>query len=345
MKKIRQTVRAHNISHSIVLQLGGETVDIHMITPSTPASPIYFACADSDVQLFIHGVGQRLTEKQYAEAMERGFRLLLAFKPFDTYLVIAPSSYLQSPLTYNLIQAYRCFLDCQDPHVYALRRETDWKEYVEKRQEKTKNLAEHPRYSMYYESNVIHKLTWLPALSKRIYSGISCGKLWLQYVQKAHGGALETIGPIRLLDIVDDLSSRSIIVWEAIQARLMPLGESLAKATSELRSMLVRSYLEVNTLGMDVPDGIGLQTEFPGYRPRSWYSNVRLLEAILRISDSFEPFMSLSPKDLRRLLQVPAFLEFKFHLDVASSVNEILLVSAKNADLMAQALRQARFSG
>jgi len=102
-----QLVKANTINSSNITLIGRDLI----INNNDPVEnqPIYFIFGDSDVQLYIYKTGKYFSDKLLYENLEKALMLLLAFKPFSTNVVLAPSSVIQSYATKQLFEKFSCF--------------------------------------------------------------------------------------------------------------------------------------------------------------------------------------------------------------------------------------------
>ena len=224
-----QIINARSIHNSSIVQVAGDYKPVFRIGHTAVDKPIYFSYADSDVQALYCGTGNGHRVADYAVAMEKALRLLLAFKPFSNPIMLSASSVIQSRITLDLVTKYMLVFDTQPPQLHVLRRESDWADYFAKRTENTHQLLHLERYKGYFDDHVRAVVGTIPATRKSVYSGRTCSELWL--------ASLDRVLPPRLgnmTTVLSDLRTEtekilesSIFVWEAVQPAMKRVGIKL----------------------------------------------------------------------------------------------------------------------
>lgn len=283
---------------------------------------IYFAYGDSELQYALYGVGNSITYQKYLTAMEEALRLLLVFKPWHVPVVIAASSFVQSKLTASLLTKYSCFTDISDPHIFMLRRESDWKIYFEKREKRYQKLRHVPRYLRNYDKTVRDDLSSFPVLNTDVYAGIECSKVWLSEIMKRR--LYDPLNPSldyqRLSDFREELVEKETFTWESLRMKLVQQGFEPSKEWEfEGQRILAQSYLQMRNDLVQLPSGIALNNELWVQNHDNFYTNTRLLRNILRLTGVENEFIKLEPKKLLSLLSNADFIEIKSKLSLAKS--------------------------
>jgi len=307
--------------------------------------PIYFSYGDSDVQTFIYEVGKSISEDDYFKVMEEALRLLLLFKPFSTELVLAPSSIIQSELTENLIKDFLCFSLNECPHLLALRREVNWKDYISKRENDTKSLIKIPRFSNYFQKKVIEKVSMIRSTSKKIRSGNVCASIWVnesyQFYNSIHGGKI--LKKETLFEIAQEILDNNIFVWETIDIHLKNMGLIIPKWKKDLQLSLVRSYLSVYSKSHLIPTGINLPWEFWPHKPSRYYADLKVCRQIVNyLNKKYKDFIyGAPPNKLLKLISEPLFLEYKRRIENGEKDKKILIYASKYKKLFSKAIKRA----
>jgi len=339
----KQIIKSPKIDKSNIYQVGRDLIQISYNAKSEMDSDIYFIYGDSDVQFLLYGVGKYISEIEYYDAMDNAFRLLLAFKPYSSRIVITASSVITSYLTDKLIQYYKCFANPLKPHVSILRRESNWEYYFEKRRENTKNLKNIKKYELFYNSNIIEKLEGVSTLRKETYSGVECSEIWVEKAEKIISN-IPSNKKISLSDLPEEILHNTIFVWETIEERLNERGIIVPSWSKDLQYALVESYLSTFSSFFLFPLRINLPWDFWSIKSYFYFTNIKLLNLILDITGFSSDFCELSPPQLLEFIKSEDFLEYKYRLDLAKTINELFLNAKKYRHFLTNAFKSISMS-
>jgi hypothetical protein len=272
--------------------------------------------------------------------MAKAFKLLLAFKPYTSVIVISASSVIESNLTRRLIQEYRCFSGPSEFHFGVLIRESTLQDYIEKRQSNTRKLMHIKKYSRFYNNEVIHSLNDISIIRKRNNSGRETSHDWVQKAEIIIPQINPAAAKIEIKYLPDEILHDSIFVWEEIEKKLIERGINIPSRDDQLQCALVESYLSIFAGTFLFPYGEdSLSLTIP--KSPFYFTNIKLLEKLFN-TDILMEFLKLTPSQLLVFINLSNFLLFKSELSSAKNVNELLIISKKNQELLKKALIQSR---
>ena len=303
--------------------------------------PIFFTYGDSDLQLLIYEVGKTLSRDKYYIVMERAFRLLLAFKPITNYLLLPASSFVQSNLTQFLANKFRCFSECHVPHFYLLRREPDWKYYIAKRKEKNKGVIAIPRYRNFYSSKVLEKFNGFSTFSRNIFAGQKCSEAWIEeaikIVKLFPRGS--NISSSCLEEMAEEILFDGIFVWENIEKKLKERGANIPEWSVDLQIALLKSYLCVSGDFVCFPYGIELPWELHMQRPAYYYTDLKLLHGIIKVTDLSKLFFSVNPSSFNKFISNKYFMKFKSIIEKGTCQLDIIKLASDNRIYISKSIK------
>ena len=341
----KQHIKVKSIDRSNILQIGGNYYKLSFPSSQISHKPIYFIYGDSDVQLLLYKVGSVITENKFYNALEHALKLLITFKPYTTCIVIAASSVIQSDITNKLVQKFKCFSECANPHIYFLRRESDWKDYLTKRREKSESLKKISRYSIYYDKKIIERLKGIPSLRRNFLAGNTCSQNWIEKAEIILNSfpSKVILNSEQLNEFSEEILFSSIFVWEAIEAKLNQIGIIIPKWSNDLQLSLVISYLSMYSDIFQLPTGINLSWDFWPKLTDSYYTNIKLLDLILELIDVKDDFLKIQPNNLLKMIISDELFEYKYKIEMSLNLNNMLYIAKKHKQLFIKALKSSQY--
>lgn len=302
------------------------------------AKDIYFFPGDSDFQSFVLAGATNGEVQNYYEEMETAFRLLLCFKPDWVYIVIAPSSLIQSAFTLYLFEKYSAL---RDLGIGKIVREKSWSDYIYKRQNTLGTLQSKNIYKRYFNQNITDFVGEFPTIKKTTYSGFSCSKSWTDQTNE-----ILQINMIRC-SINDELRNQiledGIFVWDNIEP-LLNSYKIPKRLYSDLHYGLISSYFKELSYSYDFPMNFFCANQNYNFSNRNVsYLNLNFLKQLIKKSGAIHTFRKLTIKQLRYLLQDNDFLAVKsLLLEAVSPENAIhILINSNYLQNLSKALRKA----
>lgn len=297
---------------------------------------IYFIYGDSELQSLL--VPTRYSEIEYYDRMANSFRMLLTFKPLTCVIVISASSVIESLLTRQLVQEYKCFSE-PEKHFSVIRKEATWQDYIEKRRFNTEKLMIIEKYSRYYENEIVSSFNDISVIRKRCNSGIEASENWLKKAKKIVPLIDPNAAKIDIDDIPHEILYDSVFVWDEIHEKIRKRGIIIPNRSDQLQYALVESYLSIFTETCVFPFGDSLSLELP--QNYVYFTNVKLLKEILSQANILTDFLELTPLQLLHFINSDELLYFKSKLDSATFESDMLIISKKNKEPLRKAILQS----
>ncbi len=337
---IRQSVQSLLSFNTKIFQNTGDS-SLNLSEVKLNNYPVYFLYGDSDVQFSAYKIGQSIPINRYYTAINEALRLLIIFKPFESEIIISPSSIIQSNLTEKLFNSFACFSNEVPNHIILLRRESCWKDYFEKRMNESFILKEIPKYGTFYTKDKIEKVKEFSTTNKSFKAGFECSTKWVEEthkILKTNSGtgdvSIETLS-----DISKEVLGKGIFVWEAIWPSLLKLGLK-DNLIDSCKIALINSYLSIYNDKALLPTGINLPWEFWPLPPKRYYANLKILYQIIKIAKIEKYIFNASPSKLLPFLIDERLINFKILLETGESNGRLLEYAIKNKKLIYRAAKK-----